>query len=287
MTGREKALDRARKLAAIAKDQDGTPEGVTAAGLAKGLQERWGFTDEEMDPPREEPVVIRRVNLTFRKPEVHARAMLLAVLAEIAGCYSTYRAGSEGEGWVGRVYGSEDRKIAMVILMFDTVENKVEAEIRRSPRTREALTGYDNLVKRNKGKPEFLATIERARDTFYRGLLVNWTMTVAVELKRIWAKREGPEEPLRVEIPGAQGPQEPKAPEAPQAPKAPETSESALVVSNTALGSTSAAAKGFGDKLKAAAQKATRETWTFDEDAAEFARAMGADLRFDDNEGAA
>ena len=49
MTEREKAIEKAVKLAALAKDQEGSPEGTTASEALKRLQGKWSIKDEELE----------------------------------------------------------------------------------------------------------------------------------------------------------------------------------------------------------------------------------------------
>lgn len=100
--GRTRALDRIRKLLALADDQQGRPEGETARTLALTLAERWRITLPELSDAG--PVPMAEVHLGGRDSERYReeyRALLLAALGELAGCTVSYHPGR----WVGKVFG--------------------------------------------------------------------------------------------------------------------------------------------------------------------------------------
>ena len=77
---REKAISKVKVLRAIAADQQGKPEGETAAALAVRIVEKYGLTDKELG----ENVVIERAAAPAGR-EVW-RYVLLMVIARHYGC---------------------------------------------------------------------------------------------------------------------------------------------------------------------------------------------------------
>lgn len=110
---RARALDRVRKLLALAEDQRGRPEGETARQLALAVASRWRITPQETaeaGPVPEAEVPLGGRHLERYREEY--RAMLLAALGELAGCTVSWHPGR----WVGKVFGAPDaaREVAEV-----------------------------------------------------------------------------------------------------------------------------------------------------------------------------
>lgn len=137
MTDRERALDRARKLNALARDQSDSPEGQTAAKLFANLCERWGFSAEELAPPDQDEIQVYRIYVEFGEPRIRARADLLSVLGHIADVLVTYRMdppaadGSPGL-WMARLFGESEQKLKAVAAAFADVESWLDRRLRNS-----------------------------------------------------------------------------------------------------------------------------------------------------------
>lgn len=106
---REKAISKVKVLRAIAADQQGKPEGETAAALAAQIVEKYGLADEELG----EDVVIERAVAPAGR-EVW-RYVLLMVIARHYGC------DVDGMDVVGPV-----REVAWARKAYDDVAGLVE-----------------------------------------------------------------------------------------------------------------------------------------------------------------
>lgn len=156
---RERALDKARKVARLARDQADTPEGATAAALLAVLVERWGFTDDDLRDPTDEEV-IHVVLVDLATPRVLARVHLLTVIGHIADCLVTYR----DEPRVGKVFSPELDRAQRVVEVFRDVEAWLH---RRMDRQREIARG--NLSAKmfaswDRARQEERAVHDRVRD---------------------------------------------------------------------------------------------------------------------------
>ena len=156
---RERALDKARKVARLARDQADTPEGATAAALLAVLVERWGFTDDDLRDPTDEEV-IHVVLVDLATPRVLARVHLLTVIGHIADCLVTYR----DEPRVGKVFSPELDRAQRVVGVFRDVEAWLH---RRMDRQREIARG--NLSAKmfaswDRARQEERAVHDRVRD---------------------------------------------------------------------------------------------------------------------------
>lgn len=111
---RARTISRIQKLLAIAEDVPDTPEGVTARSIAEGLIAKWGVEPAELEnlplgtasPPftggRTPSASVPLGGASSERYREQYRAIVLAVLAELAGCKSTYNP----DRWVGKLYGS-------------------------------------------------------------------------------------------------------------------------------------------------------------------------------------
>lgn len=156
---RERALDKARKVARLARDQADTPEGATAAALLAVLVERWGFTDDDLRDPTDEEV-IHVVLVDLATPRVLARVHLLTAIGHIADCLVTYR----DEPRVGKVFSPELDRARRVVAVFRDVEAWLH---RRMDRQREIAKG--NLSTKmfaswDRARQEERAVHDRVRD---------------------------------------------------------------------------------------------------------------------------
>lgn len=252
-TPRGKALARALKLLAIARDQEGQPEGVTAKNMADNLAARWGFTEEELTPSAEaEAERIYRVHVPFSPPCVHAQGALLSVLAEIAEAHSSYRVQEDG-AWFGRVYSTDERRAALVLVVFEEVETAIAREIEKSRAVRIQVTNFEAMVKRATGKDEFLKKIESARAIFLKQCRINWYMSIAVALHDIWKARDAP-----VDGDAAFAEADAKA-------KAKAEENAVAVVQKP---------NDFGEQIKKVVAPPPKEPWGFDEEALRFAETL-------------
>lgn len=182
---RERALDKARKVARLARDQADTPEGATAAALLAVLVERWGFTDDDLRDPTDEEV-IHVVLVDLATPRVLARVHLLTVIGHIADCLVTYR----DEPRVGKVFSPELDRAQRVVEVFRDVEAWLH---RRMDRQREIARG--NLSAKmfaswDRARQEERAVHDRVRDW--------WETACRVILRRAAAAAAGAAAPAPV-----------------------------------------------------------------------------------------
>lgn len=187
-SARDRSLDRAKKLAALARDQEGSPEGETAARMFAALRERWSFTDEELAEQEGEEVEIHRILVEFGAPRLVARADLLSVLGHIADVVVTFRMSETA--WVGRVYSGEERKCQAVVTAFGEVEKWLNRHLERSA----SWTGIQALAHKASDRSRYDAALLILRK--------DWWMTACAMLMRVWRSKASPEEQQReVETP--------------------------------------------------------------------------------------
>lgn len=256
-TPKEKALDRARKLNAIAVDQAGTPEGDTASSLVQALCGKWGFTPEDLIQEIQDGPVLFRAIVEFGEPRLQARAYLLNAIATIGDCLSSFRLREVPVGpnpppehtgeWFARVFGEDEDRVALVVSVFGDVEQWLSRRLEASRDFTEMKRALDR-IEAGKGigagtkNLVHLPPILRQRLIDHRR---NWWMTAAVELIRIWRDRTVQDEGEGGELKAADWQE-----------KAPET---ALAVT----------AGGAKDALAKKTNKAEQEPWQFDWTAAQ------------------
>lgn len=133
MDPRARAVERLRKLLALARDQHGAPEGLVALRLAQDLATRWGLDlDAEGAGPEGPSGPFVQVPLggdpTERYREEY-RAVLLAALADVGrggGATVTYNTVT----WTGRVYGGAAHA-QRVVDVYSALQPHLDREFRR------------------------------------------------------------------------------------------------------------------------------------------------------------
>lgn len=175
MSPRDRAIERARKLAALARDQQDTPEGATAAKVLGDLRERWQITDEEMIVPDEDEIQIYRILVEFGDPRVRARADLLSVIGHIGDCLVTYRI--DDAAWVGRVFSHDLEQAKKVVGVFADVESWLRGRMERHEDGIRKTIGA-KMFEHWKSNPDY--TSNRVRD---------WWLTACAVLMREFRAR--------------------------------------------------------------------------------------------------
>lgn len=175
MSPRDRAIERARKLAALARDQRDTPEGATASKVLDDLRERWQITDEEMVVPEDDEIRIYRILVEFGDPRVRARADLLSVIGHIGDCLVTYRI--DDAAWVGRVFSHDLGQAKKVVSVFADVESWLRGRMERHEEGIRKTIGA-KMVDHWKSNPDFVSN--RVRD---------WWLTACAVLLREFRAR--------------------------------------------------------------------------------------------------
>ena len=110
------SVDRIRKLLRVAADQEGTPEGETAARIARRMIEQQAEALSELDlDAREEADPFLRRPILLGGP-AHWRCRLLTLVAEHCACIAGYRPGSGKASLYGRRSAVEVAEYLYVLL---------------------------------------------------------------------------------------------------------------------------------------------------------------------------
>ena len=99
---RAKALDRYRKLIAVAEDDPESPQSRLARSIAEALALKHSLEVTDLVRVEQpEPIEVQLGGVPTERYREQYRAAVLAALAEIAGCTAAYHP----ERWVGKVFG--------------------------------------------------------------------------------------------------------------------------------------------------------------------------------------
>lgn len=134
MDARARALDRYRKLLLLAVDQDGTPEGSTAARLAAEIAARWHLDPAEMagatgDAFGRGPPTLR-VDLGGRLDNRHRERFRPALLGFLASLAGLTQATFDPRSWTGALYG-DPLVCRRVERVYDVVSAALDREYDR------------------------------------------------------------------------------------------------------------------------------------------------------------
>jgi hypothetical protein len=122
MAERERLIDRIRKAQALAADQAGTPEGETAARIARELMTAHAIVEAELG--------VARDTMEERVFDVGHKATWLRRLAthvaEHCECFSTYTPGTSRVQLHGR-----QSDVEVAIYLYETIRTQVESALER------------------------------------------------------------------------------------------------------------------------------------------------------------